>query len=92
MKNTLVAIALATAGLTAIPLTSHAADQSGFFINGNIGESSTSEGLYDDSDVGFGANIGYRWAVTPISATSLSRIAIAASRFPIRSCRAGTSA
>jgi len=65
MKNTLVAIALATAGLTAIPLTSHAADQSGFFINGNIGESSTSEGLYDDSDVGFGANIGYRWAVSP---------------------------
>ena len=29
MKTTLFAIALATAGLTAIPLTSHAADQSG---------------------------------------------------------------
>ena len=65
MKNTLFAIALATAGLTAIPLTSHAADQSGFFINGNVGQSNTSKGLYDDDDTGFGANVGYRWAVAP---------------------------
>src|SRR5579871_2284229 len=65
MKNTLFAIALATAGLTAIPLTSHAADQSGFFINGNVGESNLSKGVYDDSDTGFGANVGYRWAVSP---------------------------
>jgi opacity protein-like surface antigen len=65
MKNTLFAIALATAGLTAIPLTSHAADQSGFFINGNVGESNVNKGVYDDSDTGFGANVGYRWAVTP---------------------------
>jgi len=65
MKTTLFAIALATAGLTAIPLTSHAADQSGFFINGNVGQSNTSKGLYDDDDTGFGANVGYRWAVAP---------------------------
>jgi opacity protein-like surface antigen len=65
MKNTLFAIALATAGLTAIPLTSHAADQSGFFINGNVGDSNVSKGLYDDDDTGFGANVGYRWAVVP---------------------------
>jgi opacity protein-like surface antigen len=65
MKNTLFAIALAAAGLTAIPLTSHAADQSGFFINGNVGESNLSKGAYDDSDTGFGANVGYRWAVSP---------------------------
>jgi len=65
MKNTLFAIALATAGLTAIPLTSHAADQSGFFINGNVGQSNLSKGLYDDDDTGFGANVGYRWAVAP---------------------------
>jgi OOP family OmpA-OmpF porin/outer membrane immunogenic protein len=65
MKNTLFAIALATAGLTAIPLTSHAADTSGFFINGNVGQSSTTKGAYDDDDIGFGANVGYRWAVTP---------------------------
>lgn len=65
MKNTLFAIALATAGLTAIPLTSHAADQSGFFINGNVGQSNLSKGVYDDDDTGFGANVGYRWAVSP---------------------------
>ena len=65
MKNTLFAIALATAGLTAIPLTSHAADQSGLFINGNVGESNVSKGLYDDDDTGFAGNVGYRWAVAP---------------------------
>ncbi len=65
MKSTLLAIALATAGLTAIPLTSHAAEQSGFFINGNVGESNLSKNLYDDSDTGFGGNVGYRWAVGP---------------------------
>jgi len=66
MKNTLLAIALATAGLAAIPLTSHAADNnSGFFINGNVGDSNVSKGLYDDDDTGFGANVGYRWAVAP---------------------------
>ena len=66
MKNTLIAIALATAGLAAIPLTSHAADNnSGFFINGNVGDSNVSKGLYDDDDTGFGANVGYRWAVAP---------------------------
>ena len=65
MKNTLLAIALATTGLAALPLTSHAADQSGFFINGNVGDSNVSKGLYDDDDTGFGANVGYRWAVAP---------------------------
>ena len=66
MKNTLMAIALATAGLAALPPTSHAADNnSGFFINGNVGESNLSKGAYDDSDTGFGANVGYRWAVAP---------------------------
>ena len=65
MKSTLFAIALATAGLSAVPLTSHAADQSGWFINGNVGQSTTSKGLYDDDDTGFGANVGYRWAVAP---------------------------
>jgi opacity protein-like surface antigen len=64
MKNTLLAIALATAGLVALPVA-HAADSSGFFINGNIGQSNLSKGAYDDSDTGYAANIGYRWAVAP---------------------------
>jgi opacity protein-like surface antigen len=65
MKNTLFAIALATAGLAAIPLTSHAADQSGWFINGAVGDSNVDKGAYNDDDVGFLGNVGYRWAVAP---------------------------
>jgi opacity protein-like surface antigen len=67
MKNTLFAIALATAGLASLPLASHAADNGngGFFINGNVGQSNLDKGLYDDHDTGYGANIGYRWAINP---------------------------
>ena len=65
MKNTLIAIALATAGFLAAPIASHAADTSGFFINGNIGQSNVSEDYYDDDDTGFAGNIGYRWALSP---------------------------
>jgi opacity protein-like surface antigen len=65
MKNALFAIALATAGIAAVPATSHAADTSGFFINGNAGQSNLNKGAYDDSDTGYSANVGYRWAVAP---------------------------
>jgi OOP family OmpA-OmpF porin/outer membrane immunogenic protein len=65
MKNALFAIALAAAGVAAAPAISHAADTSGFFINGNIGQSNLNKGAYDDSDTGYAANIGYRWAVAP---------------------------
>ena len=64
MKNTLLAIAIATVGLVVLP-AAHAADTSGFFINGNIGQSNLSKGGYDDSANGYAANIGYRWAVAP---------------------------
>jgi OOP family OmpA-OmpF porin/outer membrane immunogenic protein len=64
MKTTLLAIALATAGFVALP--AYAADNhNGFFINGNIGQSNLDKGSYDDDDTGFGANLGYRWAVSP---------------------------
>jgi len=65
MKNTLFAIALAATGLVAVPAISHAANNSGFFINGNVGQSNLSKGVYDDDDTGYGVNIGYRWAVAP---------------------------
>jgi opacity protein-like surface antigen len=65
MKSTLFAIALATAGLAASPALSHAADAGGFFINGNIGESSLDHGPYNDNDTGYMGNIGYRWALNP---------------------------
>ena len=64
MRNTLLAAALATAGVFALPVA-HAADTSGMFINGNIGQSNLNKGAYDDSDTGYAANIGYRWAVAP---------------------------
>jgi opacity protein-like surface antigen len=65
MKNTLFAIALASAGLFTLPSISHAADTSGFFINGNVGQSNLDKGIYDDDDTAFGGNFGYRWAVAP---------------------------
>lgn len=63
MKNTILAIALAS-GLAALPIASHAAN-SGFFVNGNIGQSNFDKGHYDDDDTGYGVNLGYRWAVAP---------------------------
>ncbi len=65
MKTTLLAIALAITGFAAIPLTSHAADTNGFFINGSVGDSNVDKHGYNDDDVGFTGNIGYRWAVAP---------------------------
>jgi OOP family OmpA-OmpF porin/outer membrane immunogenic protein len=67
MRSTIFAIALASAGLTAVPALSHAAEGSngGFFVNGNIGRSSLSKGVYDDEDTGYDANIGYRWSLNP---------------------------
>ena len=65
MRNALLAIAVTAAGLCAVPLTSHAADQSGFFINGSVGDSNVDKGVYNDDDVGFTGNVGYRWAVAP---------------------------
>jgi opacity protein-like surface antigen len=67
LKNTLFAIALASAGIIATPAISHAADNSngGFFVNGNVGQSNLDKGVYNDSDTGYGANVGYRWALSP---------------------------
>jgi OOP family OmpA-OmpF porin/outer membrane immunogenic protein len=67
MKNTVFAIALSVASLAAIPVLGHAADDGndGFFVNGNVGQSNLSKGAYDNSDTGYGANIGYRWALNP---------------------------
>ena len=65
MKNTLFAIALAAVGFAAVPNLSHAADTSGFFINGAVGRSNFSSGPFDDDDTGYLGNVGYRWAVAP---------------------------
>lgn len=66
MKNSLLAISIAAAGLFAVPALSHAADgNGGFFINGSIGDAQLNEGIYDDSDTGYQVNAGYRWALSP---------------------------
>lgn len=66
MNKTLFAIAIAAAGLTALPVTSNAAqDKAGFFINGNVGKSNVNKGVYDDNDTGYGVNAGYRWSLAP---------------------------
>jgi opacity protein-like surface antigen len=66
MKNTVLAIALAASAF-ALPAISLAdsASNGGFFVNGNVGQSNLSKGAYDDSDTGYGANVGYRWAFSP---------------------------
>ena len=65
MKNTLFALALAAAGLVGVSSAQAADNHNGFFINGNVGQSNVDKGNYDDDDTAFGANIGYRWAVSP---------------------------
>ena len=65
MKNTLFAIALASASLATLPAVTHAADAGGAFVNGNVGRSTLDKGLYDDNDTGYGINAGYRWALNP---------------------------
>jgi OOP family OmpA-OmpF porin/outer membrane immunogenic protein len=64
MKNKLFATALAASAFLALP-AAHAADTSGFFINGNIGQSSFDKHGYDDDDTAYGINGGYRWALAP---------------------------
>lgn len=66
MKKTLIAIAIATAGLAAVPAFAQSAGGTdGWFINGNVGRTSINKGPYDGHDTGYALNGGYRWAVSP---------------------------
>lgn len=72
MKNTLFAIALASASLATLPAVTHAADgAAGAFVNGNVGQSHLDKGLYNDDDIGYGVNVGYRWALSPTFALGI---------------------
>jgi opacity protein-like surface antigen len=68
MNKKALALALA-ASAVALPVLSQAqgADQGngGFFVNGQVGRSSLDKGFYNDNDTGYGANVGYRWAINP---------------------------
>jgi OOP family OmpA-OmpF porin len=68
MKKTLLALALATAGLLAVPAVfaqSAPTDNGGWFINGNVGRTSINHGPYDGHDTGYALNGGYRWSLAP---------------------------
>ncbi|HUH55257.1 MAG TPA: porin family protein [Rhodanobacter sp.] len=69
MKNkSLLALALATAGLVAVPAAfaqSAPTQNGGWFVNGNVGQTSINHGPYDDNDTGYAINGGYRWSVNP---------------------------
>ncbi len=68
MKKTLLALALTTAGLLAVPAVfaqSAPADNGGWFVNGNVGRTSINHGPYDDHDTGYALNGGYRWSLAP---------------------------
>jgi OOP family OmpA-OmpF porin len=66
MKKTLLAIALATAGMAAASSAfAQTAHNDGWFVNGQVGRTSIDQGRYDGHDTGYAANIGYRWAVAP---------------------------
>lgn len=71
MKKTLFALALASAGLMAVPAAfaqNAPSDNSGWFVNGNAGRTSINKGPYDGHDTGYGINGGYRWSVAPSAA------------------------
>jgi opacity protein-like surface antigen len=68
MKNMLLRFALAASSI--MPAVVMAADSTagsdGFFVNGNLGRSHPDrQATYDDSDTGYGVNVGYRWALNP---------------------------
>lgn len=68
MKKTLLALAFTSAGLLAVPAVfaqSAPTHTDGWFINGNVGQTSINHGAYNDNDTGYGINGGYRWALSP---------------------------
>ena len=68
MKKTLLALALATAGLmtaTGAFAQNAPTHNDGWFVNGNVGRTSLSNSTYDGSDTGYAINGGYRWAINP---------------------------
>ena len=65
MKNLVLAIALATGGLAAATASHAAENAGGFFVNGNVGQSSLDKGAYNDDDTAWAGNVGYRWALSP---------------------------
>ena len=66
MKNTTLALSIATTLLIAAPAISRAAEgKGGFFVNGNIGQSNLDNNAYKDNETAYSINAGYRWVIAP---------------------------
>jgi len=68
MKKTLFALALATAGLAAVPavFAQNATTTDGnWFVNANVGRTAINQGPYNGHDTGYALNGGYRWSLAP---------------------------
>lgn len=73
MRNTALVLAIAAAFVAAPGFIqeAHAQDasststDSGFFVNGNVGQSNIKHGINSGNDTGYAVNGGYRWALSP---------------------------
>lgn len=68
MKKTLIALALGTAALAAVPAFAQSTpdNNSGWFVGGNIGRVSLSNSTYySGHDTAYAIDGGYRWSVAP---------------------------
>ncbi len=65
MKNIMLPLTLAAAGLFVLPAIGHAQATDGAFVSGNLGSASFDSGSIDETDTSYGINGGYRWAVSP---------------------------
>lgn len=69
MKTTIKTLGLACALSLGAPVAAHAQSTDGaWFINGNVGQVSIDDDLYNGEDTGYAVNGGYRWAVSPSAA------------------------
>ena len=68
MKNTILALALATAGLAAVPAFAQDSGQTaqqGWYVGANAGYGQVQKGPYDNGDFAGGVKGGYRFAINP---------------------------
>lgn len=68
MKKTMLALALGTAGLLAVPAVfaqNASTDNAGWFVNANVGRTAINQGPYNGHDTGYALGGGYRWSLAP---------------------------
>lgn len=67
MKKTILAFALAAAGVVAVPAafaqSAPPSHQDGWFVNGQVGRTHMNSNWYDGHDTGYQLTGGYRWAM-----------------------------